>query len=208
MGIPVLVIGKSGSGKSSSMRAFSPNDIGLVNVSRKPLPFKGGFQSTLMTDDYDKIETYLRGEAPDSIVIDDGGYLIVNMFMRGHSKTGSGNAIFGFYNQIADCFWNLIETVKELPAEKIVYIMMHEEVGEYGAVKPKTIGKLLDAQVCIEGMFTICLRTQRHKQHGYCFETQSDDFGVSKAPFGMFRTVLIPNDLKFVDGKIREYYKI
>jgi hypothetical protein len=143
----------------------------------------------------------------NSIVIDDAGYLIVNMFMRGHSNAGSGNAVFGFYNRVGDSFWNLIEFVKSMPENKIVYFIMHEDKNESGDIRPKTIGKILDEKVCIEGMFTIVLRAIKTNDK-YVFKTQSDGMDVSKSPLEMFEDVEIPNDLKFVDDAIRNYWNL
>ncbi len=207
MGIPVLIIGKSGSGKSTSLRNFASDEIALVNVSRKPLPFKKKFTSTMLSDSYEEIEKAVASTTKKSIVIDDAGYLIVNMFMRGHSSAGSGNAIFGFYNKVGDSFWKLVESIKDLNNDTIVYVLMHEERSDVGEIKPKTIGKLLDEKVCIEGMFTVALRCVREKD-GYFFRTQSDGFDPCKTPYGMFADFLVPNDLKIVDAAIRKYYEI
>lgn len=207
MGIPILIIGKSGSGKSSSLRNFSEDEIGLINVSRKPLPFKKKFRAVIETDSYEEITTTLGTTQMQTIIIDDAGYLIVNMFMSGHSSAGSGNKVFSFYNKVADSFWGLIEVIKRLPPEKIVYVVMHEDKNDTGDIKPKTIGKLLDEKVCIEGMFTICLRSCRD-QNGYFFQTQSDGFSPAKTPFGMFADTLIVNDLQLVNETIKSFYGI
>jgi len=205
MGVPVLIIGKSGSGKSTSLRNFDENEICLVNVSRKPLPFKKKFRSTVNTDNYEVIKQCIAKTVKNSIVIDDAGYLIVNMFMNGHSNAGSGNAVFSFYNKVGDSFWGLVEFVKSLPENKIVYFIMHEDKNDFGDIKPKTIGKILDEKVCLEGMFTVVLRSVKSNEK-YIFKTQSDGFDVAKSPIDMFESVEIDNDLKFVDGKIREYW--
>ena len=205
MGVPVLIIGKSGSGKSTSLRNFDEKEIGLINVSKKPLPFKKKFESTVKTDDYDTINRCLAKTTKGSVVIDDAGYLIVNMFMKGHSSAGAGNAIFGFYNKVGDSFWNLIEHVKALPDDKIVYFIMHEDKNDFGDIRPKTIGKILDEKVCLEGMFTIVLRAIKNNDK-YVFRTQSDGMDVSKSPLEMFEDLEITNDLKLVDEKIREYW--
>lgn len=158
MATPVLIIGKSGSGKSTSMRNCQNDDFNLIRVLNKPLPFKGKVNGWF-SDDYQQIMKLLIASKADSIVIDDAGYLITNHFMRGHSSAGKGNGVFSLYNDIGDYFWNLIQfIVTKVPENKIVYIIMHEEKDEAGEVKPKTIGKLLDEKVCIEGMFTIVLR--------------------------------------------------
>lgn len=206
MAIPVLIIGKSGSGKSTSLRNCTNNqDWGLINVLNKPLPFKGKIPQ-VVTDDYSVVMNTLAKSKAKSVVIDDAGYLITNYFMRNHSTKGAGNAIFTMYNTLADNFWNLIEFIKTLPEDKIVYIIMHEDVNEFGDIKPKSIGKMLDEKICLEGMFTIVLRCiQENGKH--LFVTQSDGGAVSKSPMGMFESLEVDNDLLMVDKAIRDYYK-
>ena len=204
MGVPVLCIGKSGSGKSTSLRNFKGGELALINVLGKPLPFKNNIGS-YTTDDYAKVKNAMEQSKINTIVIDDAGYLITNMFMRNHSSAGAGNSIFAFYNQLGDEFWNLIQfIIHSLPAKKIVYLMMHEEKNDLGDIKPKTIGKMLDEKVTIEGMFTIVLRAVREGGR-YVFKTQSEGPDVAKSPMEMFPAE-IDNDLKMVDKTIREYY--
>lgn len=207
MGIPVLIIGRSGTGKSTAMRNLVGNaNFGLIKAIEKPLPFKGKIPA-VTTDDYSKIVAILRSSSASSIIIDDAGYLITNHFMKNHSAKGAGNAVFSMYNQLADDFWSLIQKVVELPPEKIVYVIMHEETDEQGLTKPKTIGKLLDEKVCLEGLFTIVLRALIvNGEHR--FQTQSDGTVSCKSPIGMFNEQLIDNDLLLVDNTIREYYDI
>lgn len=206
MGLPVLIIGKSGSGKSTSLRNCK-DGFAMIKVLNKPLPFKGKIPS-VVSDDYQQIMKQLCNKQFNSFVIDDAGYLITNHFMSKHSSVGGGNAVFSLYNDLGDRFWNLIQfVINSLPAEKIVYIIMHEECTENGDIKPKTIGKLLDEKVCIEGMFTIVLRCV--SENGtHKFITQSDGGAVSKSPIGMFETLEIDNDLKVVDDTIRDYYEL
>jgi len=208
MGIPVLLIGKSGSGKSTSLRNFKEDELALINVSKKPLPFKKKFESTLNTDDYQVILKGIFQTEKKVIVIDDAGYLITNHFMRKHSSTGGGSGVFNLYNEIGDHFWELIEFVKnKLPEDKIVYFIMHEDKQDNGDVKPKTIGKLLDDKVCVEGMFTIVLRCMSENGKHF-FRTQTDGVDVTKTPIEMFEDKEIDNDLKIVDTTIREYYEL
>ena len=126
--------------------------------------------------------------------------------MDGHNTTGKGNAVFSLYNQMADDFYRLIQTISEAPEDRIVYVVMHEDINEFGDIKPKTIGKLLDEKVCLEGMFTIVLRAVKGER--YAFMTQSRDGAVSKSPDDMFPEVEIDNNLLYVDNTIREYYGI
>ena len=150
----------------------------------------------------------LLGSQAQSMVIDDAGYLITNHFMRGHSTAGKGNGVFTLYNDLGDQFWKLIQfVISSLPEDKIVYFMMHEDKNDFGDVKPKTIGKLLDEKVCVEGMFTIVLRCVTDGDR-HVFVTQSVDGAVSKSPMGMFTDLEIDNDLYLVDQTIRTYYQM
>lgn len=208
MSIPILIIGKSGSGKSASLRKFKADEVDIINVESKPLPFRNNFV-TIDTDDYRAVCKAIKNSKKKVVVVDDAGYLITNAFMRGHASQGAGNAMFNFYNQLADNFWKLITYIKSMDKDedknKIVYIIMHDQKNDYGDIRPKTIGKLLDDKVCVEGMFTICLRSM--VQDGrFVFRTRSDGFDVTKTPIGLFDTEEIDNDLHMVDEKIREYY--
>ena len=206
MAIPVLVIGKSGSGKSASMSNLDPSRVALISVLGKPLPFRGKFDQ-ITTDDYVKVSNAIKATKRDIVVVDDAGYLMTNMFMKDHANTGQGNAVFNLYNNIGDKFWNMIEDIRKIRENKRVYIIMHEDQNEFGSVKPKSIGKMIDEKVCLEGMFTIVLRCM--VQHGkHIFRTQSDGLDVAKTPMGMFETEEIPNDLKMVDDTICAYYEI
>lgn len=207
MALPVLIIGKSGAGKSTSLRNCQTDDWNLIRVLNKPLPFKGKINGW-SSDDYSTVMKCLFSSKAKSIVIDDAGYLITDQFMKGHSNTGAGNAVFGFYNTIADNFWTLIQFIQnKVQEDKIVYVMMHEDTDDFGNIKPKTIGKLLDEKVCVEGMFTIVLRAIISNGE-HVFMTQSDDNAVSKSPMGMFESEKIPNDLALVDSAIRSYYEM
>jgi len=203
MGLPVLILGKSGSGKSASLRNFKQSEYGLINVLGKALPFQNDLKY-MVTDDYAEIKNALLKAKVNTLVIDDAGYLITNMFMKGNSSK-KGNAIFEFYTDLATRFWDLIEyIIHQIPEDVVVYLMMHEDENDAGNVKPKTIGKMLDDKVCVEGLFTVVLRTNRDEQK-YIFRTQSNGYDVAKSPIGMFDAE-IDNDLKFVNETIRKYY--
>ena len=182
-------------------------DFGLIQVLKKPLPFKGKFGGSV-TRDYNVINrAVVSKQWPKSIVIDDAGYLITAQFMDGHNSTGKGNAVFTLYNDMADNFYRMIQNIADnAPDDRIVYIIMHEETNDFGDTKPKTIGKLLDEKVCIEGLCTIVLRSIHTDD--YYFVTQARDGAVSKSPDDMFDSVEIPNDLLTVDNAIRDYYGI
>ena len=208
MALPVLILGHSGCGKSASMRTFDHDELALINVANKALPFKGSFDSTLATDNYETIKKGLLQTSKRAIVIDDAGYLITNFFMKNHSQNSGGSSIYALYNKLADDFWNLIEWTKtKLSDDKIVYFIMHEDKNEFGESRPKTIGKLLDDKVCIEGLFTIVLHAVSEGGEYKC-RTQTDGSDVAKSPIDMFDSEEIPNDLRAVDFAIRDFYSL
>ena len=204
----VLIMGKSGAGKSTSLRNLNPDDVALINVLGKPLPFKNGNKfAQYVCDDYLKVTAAIKKTDRNIIVLDDVGMMMTNQFMRGHSNAGAGNGVFALYNKIGDNFWNLVEEARVLPDNKRVYFLMHEEMNDFGNVKPKSIGKMIDEKVCLEGMFTIVLRAMV-KDGKHIFTTQSDGMDVAKSPMGMFDTLEIDNDLRIVDDTIKSYYEI
>lgn len=205
--VPVLIYGKSGTGKSTSLRNFKNEDIAIINVLGKPLPFKNVLKNIVTTDDYATVLENIKKTSRKIVVIDDAGYLITNQFMRTHSKGGGGNAVFAVYNELADNFWSLISEIKKIPGGKTVYFVMHEDVNEFGIYRPKTIGKLLDDKVCIEGMFTIAIRTMI-EDGKYIFRLKNNGNDVTKTPFDMFDKECMENDLKELDTVIKEYYDL
>lgn len=214
MAIPVLIISKSAAGKSSSLRNFEHDEIALINVLNKPLPFKTKFDSTINplkngeqaltpAQSYELIKQAMLKTEKKSIVVDDFGYLLTNHLMVGKEQGGNK---FDLFDDIASKPWNLIEWIRErLPEDKIVYIMMHEEENEFGGVKPKTIGKMLDDKICLEGLFTIVIRCV-FKDEKHLFEVHMRGNDVTKTPMGMFEEDVIDNDLKLIDDTVRKYY--
>ena len=205
MGMPVLIYGKSGSGKSRSLKNFGEDEIFLVNVERKFLPFRKKFKYVLKSDNVNLIEDKLSKMPVKTAVIDDAGYILTNRYMR---EKGQVKNAFETYDNIGNDFWGLFEFIKtSLPDDNIVYVIMHEETDDYNNTKLKMMGKLLEQKVCVEGMVTICLRCITDDT-GHHFITNSNGNDISKSPEEMFESLYIDNDLKAVDTVIREYYEI
>lgn len=204
MGEPILVYGKSGSGKSRSLKNFAEDEILFINVLSKRLPFQSKFKYEGRTRKYDTIKKQLSKMTCKIAVIDDAGYLMTNTFMAGHSGPKGGGSTFDLFNTIGDEFWDLILFVKSLPEDITVYLLMHEISNDLGEVKVRTIGKLLDEKVCIEGMFTICLHCMTDGERHW-FKTQGGTNDIAKSPEDMFDKE-IDNDLKAVDVRVREFW--
>lgn len=199
--VPVLLIGQSGSGKSTSLRNFKGEEVAVVNVLGKPLPFKSDIKAG-KCDDYATILKAIANTPKKTIVIDDANYLITNEFMNKSSVKG-----FDKYNEMGNNFFNLINGIKNIKGGKTVYLIMHEDTDENGNVKPKTIGKLLDDKVNIQGMFTICIRSM-FDNGNYIFRLKTNGQDCVKTPFGMFEEDSMDNDLKAFDEVVREYYEL
>lgn len=199
MAVLVMIYGQSGTGKSTSLRNFKNEEVAVVNVSGKPMPFRGNLKP-YNSDNYQKIMAAIGKTDRKSIVIDDSTYLMVNEFMRTAKQTG-----YQKYTDMACNFNSLIEFAATLPDDKIVYFIGHSDQVDDGREHFKTIGKMLDNYVTVEGRFTIVLKTV--VQDGkYYFSTQNNGQDTVKSPMGLFSSNLIDNDLKFVDDCIRDYW--
>lgn len=199
MGIPVMILGESGSGKSASLRNFDPAEVGVFSVASKPLPFRkklkvvnhAGYQLIAQTLLANKLKCY---------VIDDSSYLMAFEQFARAKETG-----YGKFTDMAVNFYNLLELVRDKTSDDtIVYFLHHIQIDDMGRQRIKTVGKMLDNQLTVEGLFTIVLFAETDgKEHW--FTTQSDGTTTAKSPLEMF-PLRIDNDLKMVDTTIREYY--
>jgi hypothetical protein len=202
MGMPILILGESGTGKTTGLRNFKEGEIALVNVTGKALPFRGNFEMLKNTTDASKILKFMRETKAKRIIIDDCQYIMSFQYMRRIKENG-----WDKFNELQSDFFNIIDAVPSLPDDVVVYFLSHLETKDDGRQKIKTIGKMLDEKITIEGMFTTVLKT--HVSDGkYYFLTQNSGNDTVKSPLGMFTDFAIDNDLKYVDEKIRNYYQI
>lgn len=217
MGVPVLIIGKSGSGKTYSLKTCDSDRFGVISVEKGRLPFKSKLKvamipKSLKNPDGSEVSSYsqinrakyawltnvIRGSKTiKSIVIDDSQYLMVDeMFDR------SGEKGYDKFTDIAKNFRDLIHYINDgTPDDMIVYFLHHSETGADGREKCKTIGKMLEEKLVVEGMFDVVIYCADHK-----FYTQANEISTAKTPEAMFDDLEIPNDLAAVDKAIREYW--
>lgn len=201
MGIAVLVLGASGSGKSTSLRNFKPGEVSIFNVASKPLPFKGsGKLATINQPSYDQIRAGLKGAKAKALVIDDSQYLMVFEEFNRAKEAG-----YGKFTDMAQNFYNLVQTaIRETGPDTVVYFLHHTEIDDTGRIKAKTVGKMIDSKLTLEGLFPVVLLAGTDGSN-YWFDTQSDGYTTAKSPMGMFEK-RIENDLKMVDDTIRDYW--
>lgn len=205
--IPVLIIGKSGAGKSASMRNLPKDGTIVINVLGKPLPFRNTLKA-VQCDNYHKIQAAITKGGYERYIIDDFGYLMTDQFMKALGAKGKGQDMFAMYADIGLSMWDFVKAIQNAPSQARVYMMMHEETDDFGNVKPRTLGKLVDQKVCLEGMVTICLRAAVNAGNEHVFMTRTNGQDVTKTPMGLFEADEIPNDLNAVDEAIKEYYNI
>ena len=199
MGIPVLILGESGSGKTFSIMNLDPDNIGVFLVEKPRLPFRKQFR-VIKNADYNIIFRVLAESKSKIYIIDDSQYLLVNEFFDRANEVG-----YQKFTDMALKFRNLIHfVINKTPDDVVVYFLHHTETDVNGKLKAKTIGKLLDEKLTVEGLFDIVLRTEIDSE-GHWFRTQSDGYDTVKSPYEMFPE-RIPNDLAVVDTAIREYY--
>lgn len=199
MGIPVLILGASGSGKSAAMRNLDPELVGVFNIASKPMPFRKKLPS-IHKPGYETIKEGIRAWNKKLYVIDDSQYLMAFEFFDRAKETG-----YNKFTDIALHFRNLVKYVaEETPEDVIVYFLHHTELDPEGVLKAKTIGKMLDEKLTLEGLFSIVLLCRAAKDRHF-FQTQSEGVSTAKSPMEMFPAEM-DNDLAAVDRTIREYY--
>lgn len=200
----ILILGNSGTGKSASLRNFAPDEIAVINCAGKPLPFKNHFEQYIPKFDTLTSDVLAAMDRTEKkvIVVDDAQYIMSFQYMRRIHENG-----WDKWNDIQGDFFNIIQACDYMPNDVIVYFLSHIATDDNGNEKIKTMGKMLDEKITIEGLFTTVLKTS--VQDGkYYFLTQNSGRDTVKSPIGMFDTYAIDNDLKYVDTKIRNYYEI
>lgn len=201
----LLIMGESGTGKSTSMRNCDPKTIAVVNPVGKPLPFKNHFDTLDNETDARKICKYMRDQAAAGkklIVVDDFQYILAVPYMNRIKETG-----WDKYNDFGANYFEIIEVCKDLPDDVVVAYMTHLETLDNGLTTVKLIGKLLREKITIEGLFTVVLRTGVAEAK-YYFYTQNSGKDTVKSPIGMFPAYAIDNDINYVADKIRNYYEV
>lgn len=212
MSIATLILGSSGSGKSTSMRNLQPEKTLLIQCIRKPLPFKSSAWkmvtkenpegSVFQTDNPAHIEKAMRNSRKEIVVIDDYQAVMVNELMSRSAERG-----YEKFSDIGKNAWNIFTAAGALDPSRRVYILAHTQTDEFGQVRMKTVGKMVDQTIVPEGFFTIVLRTE--VTNGvYQFSTQTNGQDCCKSPMEMFPERLIPNDLAAVDAAICAFYSL
>lgn len=202
----ILIMGESGTGKSTSIRNCDPNITAIVNPVGKPLPFRGSkqFETLNSETDSDKICDFMKAQASAGkkiIIVDDFQYILAIPYMDRIKETG-----WDKYNDFGSNYFKIIDVCNELPEDVCVYYLTHCETLESGLTTVKLIGKLLREKITVEGLFTIVLKTGT-SEGKYYFFTQNSGKDTVKSPLGMFDSFSIDNDLAYVDAKIRNYYE-
>lgn len=201
MGVLVMVLGKSGAGKSTSLRNFEADEIGIFNVAGKPLPFRKRLPKADRCGYRDIAATLAKNDLR-AYAVDDSTYL-----MQFDNFARAGDSGYQKFTDIAVSFERLLEAAMATDENTVVYFLHHPDEDERGNVRPKSVGKMLNEKLCIEGLFPIVLNCEvRDGKH--VFSVEADERGIAKAPMGMFEKDVFDNDLKAVDAAIREYWQL
>lgn len=212
MSYACLILGESGTGKTCSLRNLDPKNTLLIQPVRKPLPFrstgwkeikaKGDGNNILVCSNPQAIINCMKASPFDVIVVDDWQYILASMYMAARNVKG-----FDKFTEIGGAGFDIAKAASELGENKRVYVLAHTTSDEFGNTRIKTLGKLLDDKIVVEGMFTTVLRT--HVENGrYLFSTQNSGSDTVKSPMGMFSEQYIENDLAAIDRVICDYYGI
>jgi len=208
----IVILGESGTGKSTSLRNLDPDSTFIINVLNKPLPFRSyknlyntDKKNLLETDDYRKIIPYLkaineRGKNIKNIIIDDFSFLMNNEFMHRCREKG-----YDKFTDMGSNVFNIMDICQNFRDDLYCYLLCHTEKDHANMIKPKTVGKMTSDYVGLAERATIVLHTQIIDRR-YAFLTQNDGMHVAKTPMGMFDEPYIDNDLQEIRKTIDAYY--
>lgn len=212
MSVATLILGSSGSGKSTSLRNLDLAKTLLIQCIKKPLPFRAtGWKTRLtlksegnviQTSDPALIEKLMRSSPHEIVVIDDYQAVLINELLSRSSEKG-----YDKFTDIAKSAWNVFNAAGDLSEHRRVYIMAHTQSDETGQIRMKTVGKMVDSMIVPEGYFTIVLRTDVINGN-YKFSTQTNGQDCAKSPMGMFSDTQIDNDLAAIDEQIQDFYQL
>lgn len=226
MATSVLVVAESGSGKSTSIESLNSKETFIINVSSKPLPFKGwkskysvwskenpngNLYNTANPDQILACLKYVHEKRPEikTVVVDDMQYMSAFEYFDKSNEKG-----YDKFTSIASNLAKVARFPKDLREDLQVYFLTHaeESVDMDGKrrVKAKTVGKMIDNALTLEGLFSIVLfgkvkKDKETKQLSYIFETQNNGDNTCKSPKGMFDEVEIPNSLQVVRQAIIDF---
>jgi hypothetical protein len=216
------IVGPTGTGKSTSIKHLDPKETYIINVAKKELPFKGADKLyNLENKNYKEVEDAneisrllktISEKAPHikNIIIEDSNYIMGFNLIERATETG-----FTKFTIMARDMVDLFKTARKLREDLKVFYFTHpetiEDAGEIVGYKIKTAGKMIDNQIVLEGLLTVCLYTfveeTKDGASNYYFLTNRFKKYPAKSPDGMFSEVKIPNNLKLVSDTIDEYYK-
>ena len=220
----VLVIADSGTGKSTAIRTLDPKETFIINIANKPLPFKGWKKDyTLISKENPKGNMTSASSAPGiikamqhvndkmthitNLIVDDWQYMSsFEYFDRAHEKG------YDKFTQIAANLAQVAKMPKDMREDLTIFFLTHSEETVDGTgnrkVKAKTIGKMIDNTLTLEGLFSIVLFGRVKKTDDgleYGFDTQNNGENTCKSPMDMFEESFIDNDLQLVKNCIAEY---
>lgn len=213
MSYACLILGESGTGKTASLRNFNPADVLLIQPVRKPLPFRAkGWKEIRAKDDggnifvcndAQKIVRAMKAAKQKIVIVDDFQYILASQFMARRNEKS-----YDKFTDIGGAGYDIAQAASELSEEKRVYVLAHTATDDLGNIRIKTLGRMLDEKIVVEGMFTTVFRTFVDPGTGYFFLTHNNGHDTVKSPMGMFKENQIDNDLSAVDKVICDYYSL
>lgn len=202
MAVPVLLLGPSGAGKTYSLRNMADDSYGLIECEKTMLPFRST-KRFYRTKDLDKLAEVVSAYAKrtNTIVVDDFGYCITDLYMRHSWGDEEYRDQFKVYKEIGGRVYRFIEFVNDLEGDVIVYLIMHTDTDAMGNLVPATVGKLLNEKVNLLGMVNVCILAE---SHGGEYKFIVDGKPPAKS-CGAFANAEQPNDLSVINHGLREF---
>lgn len=209
----ILIMGESGSGKTTSMRNLNPEETFYIDADKKGLNWKGWKEqynlekkNYIATSNSQKIRTLLQKISEEQkqfkvVIVDTlNGIMVDDEFERMKEKG------FDKWQDMAYSIYAIISMANTLRDDLAIIFTIHsqterDDTGFY-FTRAKTSGKKLD-KVVVESKFSTVLLS-KCVDGRYIFEVKNNNSTV-KAPLGAFDTDFIDNDILKVLDALKEY---
>lgn len=206
----IMILGTSGSGKTTSLEKLDPKLTFYIDADGKGMSWKG------WRNQYNKAnKNYFQCDDPNQIfnlmqqidhkqmqikylVVDTlNGCMVADEMRRAKEKT------YDKWMDLAQSVYNIVDYANKMRDDLTVILIGHTQTSDDGFTCMLTNGRKLN-KICLESKMTTVLLSKINENGEYVFETRAKN-STAKTPRGAFDTDEIPNDITIVLEALKDF---